>query len=564
VARHRGERIGQRWEVLEELAGTSELRRFRLRDLETNAPMELWEPKASVLLRPGARQALAASTTASPTAEAALPRFWIPTDQGSVCITPPTEGTLADRKLALSPEQAVDVARWLGPAILDPRGAQRDRLRPEDIVLDAGGVPRLLGLGLPPAEAVLEVPHHTAPEVLRRQPAGTASGLYGLGVILFRALTGAWPVPARNLQDLLARGGAPLRPSALRGDLPPAVDALVQGLLAFAANDRIGALRALGPWTGPPPVLTLERADGPASAPAVRPGTAIVPTSAAPPAQHPGGHLVIADVRDLGPSTRFLVAALAGLDLPTVERAANRHQGIVVAALGTDADARRMVESLGSHGLSAHVATSVGGGRFLLGLLALSAILTAVPAVLFSSILALVLALAGFAMAIIAFSRPHAALRSGPAPRRDERQEAAALERRVDTLAVRLVDTSLPAPVASDLRDDLYHLHQRVAELSTSRAQLTRALRAIDHAEASEPLRRSVAAIDREFDEMGDVLDDVEAALAARFGEEGASAGDAVERINRRLAALRTASAELDPEADRRRRAAAAQVVKQP
>ncbi|MFH1467726.1 MAG: hypothetical protein ABIO70_25290 [Pseudomonadota bacterium] len=564
MARRRGERIGQRWEVLEELSGTSELRRYRLRDLETNAPMDLWEPRASVLLRPGAHQALSAASAASPTAEGALPRFWIPTEQGSVCITPPTDGTLADRHLAFSPQQALDLARWLGPAILDPRGVQRDRVRPEDVVIDAEGAPRLLGLGLPPAEAVLEIPHHTAPEVLRRRGAQTASGLYGLGVILFKALTGAWPVPARNLQDLLARGSTPLRPSALRSDLTPDVDVLVQGLLSPDGAQRIEALRALGPWSGPPPTLALERVASSSEAAPVRAGTAMVPTSAAPPAQQAGGHLVIAEVRDLAPSTRFLVAALAGLDAAAMERAAGRHQGVVVAALRTAADARHMTEQLGAHGIPARVATSLGSGRGLLGFLALAALVTAAGAVLVSPILALALAAVGFFLAIIAFSRPAAALRGGPAPRHTEIQEAAALQRRVDALAVRLVDTILPTPVAADLRDDLHHLHQRVAELSTSRSGLTRALRAIDHAEASEPLRRSVAAIDREFDEMGDVLDDVEAMLATRFGDEGAGAGDAVGRINQRLTALRAASSELTaPDENKRRRAAAAQRQKQ-
>jgi alkanesulfonate monooxygenase SsuD/methylene tetrahydromethanopterin reductase-like flavin-dependent oxidoreductase (luciferase family) len=63
---------------------------------------------------------------------------------------------------------------------------------------------------------------------------------------------------------------------------------------------------------------------------------------------------------------------------------------------------------------------------------------------------------------------------------------------------------------------------------------------------------------------MGDVLDDVEAALAARYGDAGTTAGDSVERINRRLAALKAASSELDPDDERRRRAGAAQGVKQP
>jgi hypothetical protein len=554
-----------RWELGDELPGSTELRRYRLRDLETDASMELWEPRASVKLRPGVEAAILAATQASPTAEAALSRIPVPTEQGRVLVTASTQGSLADRELRLAPAQALELARWLAPAILDPRSTTGGRLRDDDIVLDEDGVPRLLSLGLPPAEAVLEVPHHTAPEVLRGHRPDPASGLYGLGVLLFRGLTGAWPVPAKNLQDLLARSPDPIRPSTLRPDLPPAVDVLVQGLLSVDPAERSAAARDLGAWRGPPPVLDLapravhER-------PRLTPGTTAIATRAASsPAERPGHHLVVAQVHDLPPSARYLVSALAGLDEDEIMRAASRRQGVVVAGLaGADA-AQALAQRLGAHGIQAMVRRSTGTGRGALFLLSLLAFTVTAPALLLSPIAALVVAALGFVLALLAWSRPPRSLQRGPGPVRAALPEVANLQQRIDRQATRLVGLELPEPVARDIRDDLFHLHQRVTELARSRAELTRSLHAIDDVEAGAPLRRSVAAIDAEFDDMSDVLNDLEAMITARAEARSETpGGDALGRLTQRMSALRAARSELDAPGDvdhaleKRRRAAEA------
>ena len=553
-----------RWELGDELPGTSELRRYRLRDLETNESMELWEPRASVRLRPGMDAAIARATVASPTSDASLPRNPVPTEQGKVLITRSTQGSLADRELRLAPAQALELARWLAPGILDPRSTLGGRLRPEDIVLDERGVPRLLSLGLPPAEAVLEVPHHTAPEVLRGRQPDAASGLYGLGVMLFQGLTGTWPVPAKNLQDLLARSPAAIRPSTLRPDLPPAVDVLVQGLLSVEPTMRHEAVRDLGAWTGPDPILDLAPRATPASPRVERRSTAIITTSSAP-AERPGNHLVVAQVHDLPPSSRYLVAALSGLDEPEVMRAAARKQGVVVAGLASSDAAEAMARHLGAHGVQALVRGSTGTGRGALFLLALGAFVTASAALVLSPLAALGIAAVGFTLALLAWSRPPRSLQRGPGPARNSLPEVASLQQRIDRQAKRLVGLELPEPVARDIRDDLFHLHQRVAELARSRAELTRSLHSIDDAEAGEPLRRSVAAIDLEFDEMSDVLNELEAMIAARAEAQDQPGGDALNRLTQRMDALRAARSELGAPTDvdhaltKRRQAAARQ-----
>ncbi len=525
--------------------------------------MELWEPRASVKLRPGAREAILSASQASPTTAAAMSRLLLPTEQGTVCITQPTGGSLADRELRLTADQAVALARWLAPAILDPRSTLAGRLRPQDIVLDHQGVPKLLSLGLPPAEAVLEVPHYSAPEALRGRPAKQASALYGLGVILFRALTGAWPVPAKNLQELLTKRPPAIRPSAYRPDLSPEVDVLVQGLLSNDPTLRVETVRDLGPWTGPSLQLDLAPAASP-EAPPVRPTTTalVAQPSAVSPAERPGNNRVIAKVRDLSPSARYLVSVLSGIQESQLERAANRRQGVVVTALASPEAARALADRLAGHGVKAQVATSLRTGRGALGLLGFLTILTAGLSLVFSPIAALAFAAVGFVLAFLAFTRPPKALERGSGLRRDSRADVAALQKHVDRLAVRLVGLELPEPVARDLRDDLHRLHQRIDELARSRVELTRSLRAIDDAEAGEPLRRSVESIDTEFDAISDVLAELEATMASQGAIDPATAGDAVGRIGARLRALRAARSELGEgktEGDLQRRRAAAQ-----
>jgi hypothetical protein len=562
VARRRGELIGVRWELGDELPGGGDLRRYRLRDRETGEAMELWEPRASVALRPGAARALAAASQASPTSEAALSRIPVPTEQGTVIITQPTQGSLASRELRLSPEQAHELARWLAPAVLDPRSNLAGRLRPDDVQLDSDGVPRILSLGLPAAEAVLEVPHHTAPEVLRGAEPTASAGLYGLGVMLYRSLTGAWPVPAKNLQDLLARQPTPIRPSTLDPRLPPAVDVLVEGLLSLDPQQRIETVRELGAWSGPPPVLDLAPLARPKRPKLPVPTTTTVPTTSDP-GERPGRHLVVAQVHDLPPSARYLVAALAGLDEARLMRASTRKQAVVVAGLARVEAAQALAQRLAGHGIQAQVRGSTGTGRGALGLAAATAIVTAGISLIFSPLASLAIAGAGFALAMLAWSRPPRSLQRGPGPQRAARPEVAGLQQRVDRLAVRLAGLELPEPVARDLRDDLFQVHQRVDELARSRAEITRSLHSIDDAEAGEPLRRSVAAIDAEFDEIADVLDELEAAVTARGGA-AETAPDTLDRLNRRIQALRSARSELEPSThelrERRRRAASKQL----
>jgi len=80
-------------------------------------------------------------------------------------------------------------------------------LKPGNILVDAGGNPKLLDFGIAKLLEPDDAPerraprtqhhamtlHYASPEQLRREPIGTASDIYSLGVVLYRLLTGRLP-----------------------------------------------------------------------------------------------------------------------------------------------------------------------------------------------------------------------------------------------------------------------------------------------------------------------------------------------------------------------------------
>lgn len=120
-------------------------------------------------------------------------------------------------------------------------------LKPANVLVDAGGRPTVLDLGvaLHPREAgradgaVVGTPKYLAPEQLRGEAATPASDLFSVGVMLFEALAGRLPHVAEiHGELLLARLRAPPTLRDLAPECPAAVADVVARLLKPDPADR--------------------------------------------------------------------------------------------------------------------------------------------------------------------------------------------------------------------------------------------------------------------------------------------------------------------------------------
>ncbi|HPW54481.1 MAG TPA: serine/threonine-protein kinase [Thermoanaerobaculaceae bacterium] len=139
------------------------------------------------------------------------------------------------------------------------------------VLMDFGSVteaPRCGGAG-----ATLGTPLVTAPEVLRGDTPAATADLYSLGVLLYRLVSGRYPVEADSLMELCDKHArAESVPLAdRRSDLPTAFLEVVERALAPSRHDRYqsaGAMRrVLGASLGQAPESEVERADTTSGAP---------------------------------------------------------------------------------------------------------------------------------------------------------------------------------------------------------------------------------------------------------------------------------------------------------
>ncbi|HJL17786.1 MAG TPA: protein kinase [Sandaracinaceae bacterium LLY-WYZ-13_1] len=102
-------------------------------------------------------------------------------------------------------------------------------------------------------------PLYMAPEQCAGAPVGPPADWYAVGVMLFRALTGAFPFDGRMYEVMAAKQRRPApRPSDRVRDVPPELDALCADLLACRPEDRpdgAEVLRRLGAAPSPRPAF---------------------------------------------------------------------------------------------------------------------------------------------------------------------------------------------------------------------------------------------------------------------------------------------------------------------
>jgi hypothetical protein len=453
-----GTRVAGRWIVESELPSAGDLRRFRVRDGEAVA--EAVAPAAHVLFRPGVREAFPRLTL--PDAPAALPVLATDVVDGlPVRVRPATRGTLENARL--SPAEAVALAGWLAPTILAAGGVGGGELGDDDLVADETGTVRLAPSGVPRAESVARVPHHRAPE-------GTATAeadLYGLGVTLYRSVTGDWP---------RADVGPP--PASAHG-VSAEADALLAGLLAKDPDARRRAVAGLPeapvtlPETAIPPALAAPMSVAPAGASTAIRVTAPPPTTLTT----AGGPIlpwaVLVPLRGLSAAAVRVIASRAAADPEAVRRAAGKGATWCIDTAETEAEANRILKRLEAAGVKGgHIAVTKAPRVIQYGLLAVvSVIVGAVSGLLlpFGGIAAILLYMAAVnlkGMFSVAEVRLHV----------QDRARAAlpdtAPEARVRALRRRVAAAELPEIVLSDLRSEVARLEERLDTLRAHEAEL--------------------------------------------------------------------------------------------
>ncbi len=145
---------------------------------------------------------------------------------------------------------------WGLQAIHDQNVVHRD-IKPENVMLTSQASPAAaiwVDFGLArvdlrdtrSARVLAGTPDYFAPELLRGAVASRASDLYAFGVLLFELLTGALPFSrTASLSEALERRQRATPPSALRSDLPPALDALVLRCLESDPVRRLASAQQL-------------------------------------------------------------------------------------------------------------------------------------------------------------------------------------------------------------------------------------------------------------------------------------------------------------------------------
>jgi hypothetical protein len=168
--------------------------------------------------------------------------------------------TLAEMFDSLSRPQLLEVVAQLAEALghAHARGVVHRDVKPENVLLDREGAPRLIDFGhardadrsrLTSDGAVIGTPLYMAPETFEDSSGSPQADVWSVGVILFRVFAGRFPFEARNLVELAAQI-CNAEPQLLRErcpDLPAPFDAIVLRALAAEPRDRYpdaGALAA--------------------------------------------------------------------------------------------------------------------------------------------------------------------------------------------------------------------------------------------------------------------------------------------------------------------------------
>ncbi|MCQ2388895.1 MAG: serine/threonine protein kinase, partial [Kiritimatiellae bacterium] len=133
------------------------------------------------------------------------------------------------------------------------QGLVHGDVKPENILFDANGNAKLVDFGLAgmqkteDPDEIWGTPYYIAPEKVEKKAVDFRADMYSLGATLYHALTGVAPFEGADAVEVVrARFQHDARkPSAVRADLPAAVDAIVMTMLARDPAARYPTYEAL-------------------------------------------------------------------------------------------------------------------------------------------------------------------------------------------------------------------------------------------------------------------------------------------------------------------------------
>jgi serine/threonine protein kinase len=139
----------------------------------------------------------------------------------------------------LKPENVMLVPDTTAPTgfravVMDFGLAKERRAGPDVVKLTATGI-------------VLGTPEFMSPEQIRGKPLDGRSDVYALAILAFELFTGQLPFSGKSAQEtMIARlRGAPLPLRAVRGDLPPKLEAVISRALAVNPAERYASMAEL-------------------------------------------------------------------------------------------------------------------------------------------------------------------------------------------------------------------------------------------------------------------------------------------------------------------------------
>jgi eukaryotic-like serine/threonine-protein kinase len=173
-----------------------------------------------------------------------------------------TLAELLAREHRLPPRQVVDLGLQAaaGLAHAHAHGLVHRDVKPQNLLLRRDGVLKVADFGIARAAeatrqltqvgAILGTADYLAPEQALGDQVTAAADVYGLGAVLYQALTGRTPFEASTLVQLLAeiQQGAIVPPSQLVPDVPPGLESTIMRCLARnpayrpASAAEVGAL----------------------------------------------------------------------------------------------------------------------------------------------------------------------------------------------------------------------------------------------------------------------------------------------------------------------------------